>query len=52
MLAKTTGDATRRHRVGLNVQDQNISLKIQNDTEAESMTLLEYGLALNEKEGH
>ena len=52
MLAKTIGDATRRHRVGLNVQDQNISLKIQNDTEAESMALLEYGLALNEKEGH
>ena len=52
MLAETASDATRRHKVGVNVQDQNISLKIQNATAAEGLALLDYGVELYEKETH
>ena len=52
MTAETTSDAARRHRVGVNIQDQHISLRIRNNTAAQDLQLLEYGLGIYEKEWH
>ena len=52
MTAETSGDAIRRHRTGVNVQNQNISLKIQNNTAGQGLVLLDYGIELHEKEAH
>ncbi len=52
MTAKTTGDAMRRQRVGIRAQDEQLSLKIQNNTVDESLYLFELGLDMYEKEGH
>jgi len=52
MTAETTGDAVRRHRLGMKLDDQAISLKFQNDTASQSIFVEELGVKLLEKGGH
>ena len=52
MVAQNTGDKVRRHRVSINAQDQQLSLKFQNDTASQELHLLDLGVELWEKEGH
>ncbi|GAI96267.1 unnamed protein product, partial [marine sediment metagenome] len=52
MTAEQTGDAVRRHRFGMLVDDQAISLKFQNNTASQSIFLEEIGLDISEKVGH
>ena len=52
MLAEQTNEAVRRHRVGIDVQGQQCSLKFQNDTASEELYLLDLGVEMYEKEGH
>lgn len=52
MVAETSGDEFRRHRIGQKVQDSQISLKIQNATVAQSLYLLDMGLSLLVMESH
>jgi len=51
MSPEITGQSTRRHRFNLNVNDQNISLKIQNATAGKEMDLLDVGLGVQFDEG-
>jgi hypothetical protein len=52
MLAKTTGDASRRHRTGLKLQGDSISLRFRNATASQEMTLYDVGVTVYEMEGH
>lgn len=46
MTAATTNDAIRKQRIGLNLQDEHVSLKIQNATLSQSIYLLDLGLEI------
>jgi hypothetical protein len=48
MLAENTSQRTRRHKISLNFKDQNVSLKIDHNTAAQSFYLLDYGIALED----
>ena len=52
MLAKTTNDTSRRHKVGTGIQSDHISLKIQNATAAQSIYLEDMGMDLRIVKGH
>jgi len=52
MTAKTSGDAIRRHRFGMKLDDQAISLKFQNNTVSQSIFMEEIGVDLLERVGH
>jgi len=52
MIAETIGDAVRRHRVGVNIQGQQMSLKIQNSVASQELHLLDLGFELWEKVDH
>jgi len=52
MIAENTSEAMRRQRVGLDLQDEQISLKFQNATASESIYLETLGLDMYDKEGH
>lgn len=52
MTAETIGDAMRRQLVGIKAQDEQLSLKFQNNTVSQSLYLFELGLEMYEKEGH
>jgi len=54
MTAENTNEAMRRHRFRLTVddQDEQISLKFQNNTASQSLYLETLGLDMYEKEGH
>ena len=52
MTAETTGDAFRRHKIGMDVQDPHISLKFQNATASQELYLLDVGYELYAKPSH
>ena len=52
MIAETTGDAFRRHRFGIDVQDPHISMKFRNATASQELYLLDVGHELYEKPSH
>ena len=52
MTAETASEAMRRQRIGLDLQDEQISLKFQNNTASQSIYLETLGLELYDKEGH
>jgi hypothetical protein len=52
MTAETTGDEMRKQRVGVGANDEQLSLKFQNNTVSQSLYLFELGLEMYEKEGH
>jgi len=49
--AETTNDEFRRHRIGMKVQNPQISLKLQNATTGQSMYLLDIGMDLQMMDG-
>jgi len=52
MIAEATGDTIRRHRTGVNVQGQQMSLKFQNAVASQELILYDLGLELWEKVDH
>ena len=52
MIAENTSEAARRHRVGMDVQGQQMSLKFQNNVASQELYLLDAGFEIWEKEGH
>ena len=52
MTEENSGDKVRRHRVSINAQDQQLSLKFQNSTASQELYLLDLGVELWEKVGH
>jgi len=46
MIAETTNQIVRRHRISMNVMDQHISIKIQHNTESQDMYLEDMGVKL------
>ena len=52
MTAETTGDALRRHKIGMGIQDSHISMKFQNDTASQELHLLDVGYEIYEKPSH
>jgi len=52
MIAEAAGDTIRRHRTGVNVQGQQMSLKFQNAVASQELILYDLGLELWEKIDH
>jgi len=52
MLAETSGDASRRHRTGLKLHGDSISLRFRNAVESQEMFLYDVGVLVYELEGH
>uniref|UniRef100_A0A6M3KEW3 Uncharacterized protein n=2 Tax=viral metagenome TaxID=1070528 RepID=A0A6M3KEW3_9ZZZZ len=52
MLAETSGDASRRHRTGLKLHGDSISLRFRNATASQEMFLYDVGVLVYELEGH
>ena len=52
MLAKTAGDASRRHRTGIKLQGDSISLRFRNNTVSQEIFLYDIGILAHEIEGH
>jgi len=52
MIAEAAGDTIRRHRTGVNVQGQQMSLKFQNAVASQELVLYDLGLELWEKVDH
>lgn len=52
MIAEQTNEEFRRHFVGMDVQNSQISLKFENSTASQELYLLKLGLELWIKEGH
>ena len=52
MTAKTAGDASRRHRTGLKLQGDSISLRFRNNVASQELVLYDVGVAVYEMEGH
>ena len=48
MVAKNSGEEYRRHKVGINKEGHHLSLKWRNNTEAQSMYLLDVGLRVQQ----
>jgi len=46
MAAEITNQKFRRHRFGVNIVDQHISLKFQNNSDTNSMSLIDWGTTL------
>ena len=51
MTEEVSGDIVRRHRVGVQIQNQQIGLKFQNNTASQSFYPLDLGLNFFEKGG-
>lgn len=52
MTAKTAGDASRRHRTGMKLQGDSISLRFRNAVASQEMVIYDIGVLIYELEGH
>ena len=52
MTARNTNDASVRHRIGLNLQGDSVSLRFRNATASQELFLYDIGVLAYEVEGH